>query len=471
MKGFCLLFWAISGIFFHQVAKAQTEAIIPLPDSLKKIVITDLVASGNKKTKDYIIFREMTFQKGDTLLLKDLEEETERSRKNIFNSTLFNEVSVVPVKMKENEYDVFVTVKERWYIIPLPQFRLVDRNFYEWWNNQNRDLARTIYGVKFSHNNFSGRRDPLKIYLLNGYSQQVQFNYSQPFSDRNLKHGFSVNMAYSRTREVNYSTRFDKQLFVKAKAGNNFLRRNFRADLGYSYRGGLYGRHSIRLGYISDDYSDTVLALNSNFLPGNKSNQRFPELSYNYNYAKLDYTYYPLQGAYYGFSVFKRGLGRYMNLTQFSASGGKYFDLVKKWKLYAGVQAAGSIKLPFKQPFYNTGMFGFGEFYPRGLELYVIDGVAAALLRTTVRKQVLNTNLNVKFLKWKSLSKIPIKVYLKGYSDLGYSYLPNAGPTNRLNNRTLYTYGAGIDIVTIYDYVFRFEFSFNQLGDRGFYVK
>jgi hypothetical protein len=33
----------------------------------------------------------------------------------------------------------------------------------------------------------------------------------------------------------------------------------------------------------------------------------------------------------------------------------------------------------------------------------------------------------------------------------------------------LYTAGAGVDVVTVYDIVLRFEYSFNQLGQPGFF--
>jgi hypothetical protein len=34
-------------------------------------------------------------------------------------------------------------------------------------------------------------------------------------------------------------------------------------------------------------------------------------------------------------------------------------------------------------------------------------------------------------------------------------------------NSPLYTGGVGIDVVTFYDFVFRAEFSMNQLGEKG----
>lgn len=52
---------------------------------------------------------------------------------------------------------------------------------------------------------------------------------------------------------------------------------------------------------------------------------------------------------------------------------------------------------------------------------------------------------------------------------MGYSYNKNF-PQNSLVNRMLYTAGAGIDIVTLYDVVFRFEYSCNQLGQKGLFL-
>lgn len=454
----------------YGMAAAQ-ETAAPAADTAKKIIITDIIISGNRKTKNYIISREMTLKKGDTVLLSKLDAEAELSRRNVFNSTLFNEVAVVPVKMNDREYNIFVTVKERWYVIPLPQFRLIDRNFNEWWNNQNRDLSRTIYGVRFSHNNFSGRRDRLQLTLLNGYAQQVTLGYAQPFADRKLQHGFSFNTTWSRRKEVYNRTFANQQVFYKDTVRNIFLQQSLRFDGAYTYRRGIYDRHTVRLSWVDDRYDDSVLRYNPAFFGVSTARQRYPEFFYNYNYTRLDYVYYPLDGQYLNLSFFKRGATRHLDLNQFSVSGGKYFQLIKPLKLYASVQAAASVKLPFKQPFYNSRMFGFGDFYLRGLDLYVVDGVAAGLLRTTLRRQITNWNIPVRFLRSRSIERVPLKLYLKVFGDAGYSYIENPRPSNTLNNRMLYTGGFGIDLMTIYDMGLSFEVGFNQLGRTAYNFK
>ncbi len=55
---------------------------------------------------------------------------------------------------------------------------------------------------------------------------------------------------------------------------------------------------------------------------------------------------------------------------------------------------------------------------------------------------------------------------------MGYAYNKNF-TNNSLTNRMLYTGGFGMDVVTFYDIILRFDYSFNQMGQKGlfFHVK
>jgi hypothetical protein len=105
--------------------------------------------------------------------------------------------------------------------------------------------------------------------------------------------------------------------------------------------------------------------------------------------------------------------------------------------------------------------------YLRGLEKYVVDGVVGGLVRHTLRKEVLN--FSIPFIRSKSHDRIPFRIMLKTYADLGYSYNKNTFG-NSLENRMLYTTGAGVDVISFYDFVLRFEYSFNQLGENGIFL-
>jgi hypothetical protein len=127
-------------------------------------------------------------------------------------------------------------------------------------------------------------------------------------------------------------------------------------------------------------------------------------------------------------------------------------------------------KLPANDYFYNQRLFGYGYFQLRGLEYNVVDGLAGAALKTTLHKEVFGFVLRNLFPS-KTHDRIPIRFFLKAYSDLGYAYARTPNPTNTLSNKLLRTWGIGMDIVSIYDFVFKIEYSFNQLGRDGLYLQ
>jgi len=101
-------------------------------DNVPKLYVRNIIIEGNRKTKQYIIEREMHINAGDSIITWKLENLLEQARQNVYNTTLFVDVKVEPVIINANNLDIKVTVKEKWYIYPIPQFQLVDRSFNEW---------------------------------------------------------------------------------------------------------------------------------------------------------------------------------------------------------------------------------------------------------------------------------------------------------------------------------------------------
>jgi hypothetical protein len=210
---------------------------------------------------------------------------------------------------------------------------------------------------------------------------------------------------------------------------------------------------------------DTVRRLNPEFFPGNLQRVRFPDLSYNIQYFNVDYIPYPLSGVWGDAYIYKR-FGKQNNLWQIGGKG-TYTKKVLP-KSYLQFQASGMVRFPFDQPYFNMRMLGTSDMYMRGMEYYVIDGVAGGLVRATAIQKVLDVKIKNP-IHIKTLDKIPLRLYLKAFSDVGYAYNPNPG-NSRLNNRLLKSWGIGLDIVSIYDVVLKLEYSFNQMGDKGFFV-
>ena len=105
----------------------------------------------------------------------------------------------------------------------------------------------------------------------------------------------------------------------------------------------------------------------------------------------------------------------------------------------------------------------------QGYEYYVIDGVVGGYTKAILSREILNLGFHVKRKKDVIPYRIPFRAYAKTFVNAGYAYHPTPG-TNTLNNRMLYSAGVGIDIITHYDFTFKFEWSFNLLGENGLYL-
>ncbi len=450
---------------------AAADALQPVPPDTAHqpayFIINQIFITGNKKTKNYVIERELPFKRGDSILLPQLVSSFQRSKELLINTRLFTDVIVSLKTFHGYLVDVEIDVKERWYLFPVPYFRPVDRNLSAW-AEKNYSLSRVNYGLKFLHSNFTGRNDRLRMWLITGYTRQIQLNYDQPASDKSLKHGFGFGVLYAALKEINISTNNNQQTFVNADTlvnAGKYLFKQSTATLNYFYRPALTTRHLIRFGlnYIQTD--SMVAAINPKYFNNGSKKVFYPELSYTLEYQHADYIAYVLKGFMGDVNFTHRGVNAGMNLSQFTGRFTNGWPLGNKF--YLGFQGFGTIKLPLEQPFFNQRLFGYGDVYLRGLEKYVVDGVAGMLLRSTIRKHIYSFSISGGGLP--TLPRIPFAIYAKIYGDMGYAY-NKTFTQNSLVNQMLYTAGAGIDIVSAYDFVFRCEYSFNQLGQSGIFL-
>lgn len=460
---------AVLGVLFCNciIAQEVKEEVFEDDKILKKsyLTIREVFIKGNKKTKSYIVEREVKLIRGQAYSISDILANIRTSRQNLMNTSLFVDATVDFTNWINDSLDIVVDVKERWYFFPVPYFRPVDRNWNVWINQYKVSFDRVNYGIKFNWNNVTGRNDKINIFLINGYTRQISANYYNPYVDKKLVHGLGAEVSYGQTREINYTTRANQQEFFKDE--NKFIREQMYFGLSYSYRKGSIARHYVKIGVALDRIADTVVKLNPKYFAYQKSSMIFPEIRYRYQYLNVDYIPYPSKGYTFEFDFLKRGFGKdNMDLWQFRLRASKYFPL--PWKLNYGIMGEANLKLPFDQPFYNQPLLGYSDSYLRGLEYYVVDGVAGGFLRNTLRKELASVKWKTG-LKSRTYGSIPFKIYAKFYGDVGYVYNKNNITGNMLTNKFMYTGGFGIDILTIYDVVLRFEYSFNQLNERAFF--
>jgi outer membrane protein assembly factor BamA len=467
-----LLFLCISLPVLAQNIEVNTNAanslVTAFKDTAASVEISKIIIIGNKKTKPFIILREMHFKQGDSLKVATLNTQLQLVKQQIYNTNLFSDVSINVLQNIGRTIDIYIVLKERWYIFPLPQFKLVDRNLNEWINKSNANLNRVIYGVKFTHFNLSGRKDQLKIVVLNGFNRNISFWYNKPFVNKKLTNGITFGAGYGKLKEFIYKTTNDnKPLFFN---NTDFSREDFFANIGYEIRKNIFTTHSFTVNYLHTFVTDSLLSpqYNPNLFNSNLNAQNIVDISYTLKYINTNNIAYPLKGTTGFAKINKRGLdfSGQTNALSLEIAANKYWDLKNKW--YASAQSYIKCVLPFEQAYINRRALGYDEYYLRGLELFVIDGTALGMLRNTIKRKILTLNIPLPF-RSSYFNNFPITIFAKSFVDVGYVYAKEKY-ANNLNNTFLYTGGVGIDILTFYDLNIRIEYSFNQLNKNGLFL-
>jgi outer membrane protein assembly factor BamA len=435
-----------------------------LRDTVSLFTIKDILISGNKKTKAFVMLREVPFKADEQYPLNVLVEKFAETKRQLMNTGLFRSV-VVSLKSLQG-YDVYVSidVKERWYIYPIPLVKTVDRNLNDWVVTQKMDLSRINYGLKLTHKNLTGRNDHLYMNLVNGYTKQVSIRYDGLYLDNKLKWSSNFNVSWGKNHEIIYNTIDNKQ--VAYKNNDQFTNSFLRTQLEVTYRPAIYTRHIFGFGYSFEDVADTLFKLNPTYSFQHKI-IRYPDIYYRILHYNVDQIAYPKNGFVFEGSLLKRGIVSQINLWQLSAQASQYWPLNKNYTF--NLRAAGVLKLPFRQTYVTKQFIGYGSMYLQGYEYNVIDGVAGGYVKAIMARQLFNTALHIPSHKFERLNNIPIALYAKVYTNTAYVYDPDPG-NNYLNNRMLYTGGAGLDIVLFNDVVIKLDYSINQFGKNGLYL-
>lgn len=430
-----------------------------------RLTIRTIHISGNRKTKESIILRELPFRSGESYLLQDLVKKFEDGRRQLMNTSLFIDVVVALEKSEGYFVDVLVEVRERWYIFPVPYFKPVDRNLNQWLFEKNASLSRVNYGAKIMYNNVTGHNDKLRFLVISGYTHQLGFSYGRPFIDKKMRWGFNTSFGMGENKEVNYNTIDDKQVFYKSEKGS--VHRFFDVNAEVTYRRAIKTTHSIGIGYTVETVGDTIVKLNPNFFPRSQKRIAYPEIYYRLSYFDLDYIPYPTKGYAAEATIGRKGITPDMNFWYINAKGSGSWHVNNR--SFVNLTVYGGVAVPFHQPYYMQRFFGYGDAFLQGYEYYVVDGVAGGFLKGTFTRQLLNLSIRTPGKNRQLPERLPFRFYGKIFANTGYVYNPMPG-NNTLSNRMLYSWGVGLDVFTSYDFTIKIEWTFNQLGQNGVFL-
>ena len=432
-----------------------------------KVLIDNIFITGNKRTKDKIILRELSFKKGDVFPISILRDMLEADRNKIYNTRLFNKVEVSLLELDINKVDVVISTEERWYLFPIPLIDIIDRNFNDWWVNQNHDFSRIIYGLSLYHFNMRGMNERMTLTAQFGYSRRYEIEYEFPYIDRTQRNGLALFAKYIEYTNLHYDNIANKRIFFDSE---DILKRNVYAGIGYTRRNSFYTRHHFDLRYSYVDIADTIIALNPNYLGIESNEQKFFSATYTFNHDKRDIVAYPLEGYKFQASVEKMGIGVYddVDVLSFRAHYSNYKKLPKGF--FLSNYSSAYVSTPNNQPYSLLKGIGFKSDVVRGYELYVIHGQHYFVNKTSFKKLLLSGNKRLDNFPLEQFQYLPYAFYLKTYFDIGYAQNTESYEGNEfLADQLLYGGGLGLDIVTMYDVVIRLEYSINSQGEKGFY--
>ncbi|HTN46090.1 MAG TPA: POTRA domain-containing protein [Flavipsychrobacter sp.] len=457
-----VFFWVIA----HSAA-AQSDSVSQSPHSKfssATIIIENIHITGNRTTKEDIILREMNVKPGDEIPVGSLSDLLVINRKRIYNSALFTNVTVTADTIDTQKINLLVTVNERWYIIPQITFQLADRNFNVWWTEQNADISRSIIGLTTVHKNFRGNRELLGVSTLVGYRKEFSVSYLKPFIDKEQKKGIGFEAGISSNKELFYTTDSNKLLFIR-NTDRHIISRFWVAAL-LTYRPAYTTVHQFKLSFKHSKVDDTVLQLNPDYYRNGSNALDYLELNYRVDVNNVDNWAYPLTGSKIVGNLFTNiGFKGIKFFSYVTLEAGKYNRLADKW--YSSFILRGKLSVPGNQPYIARQALGTKYEYVRGYELFVIDGYQYGIVRSNLKYELLN--INIRNIPFKYLPALPLRIYPKLFADAGYVATPQTG-NSYLNNRLIYSVGAGIDIFTAYDFKVRFEYAINHLGQKGLFL-
>jgi outer membrane protein assembly factor BamA len=439
-------------------------------DSISCYTIHTITLKGNRRTKEFIVTRELDFKPGDTICSDDLSKRFERNSNRVFNTGLFISAQIVPSFSDSTTVDLTIVLEERFYFYPIPLVGLADRNFSEWWNQRGHDLSRLDWGIRLVQKNVGGRNETLRIRGEFGFNKKFEVDYTFPYINRQLKTGLSLYAGVILNRQVAYRTTNHKLTYTE---DDGFLRERYVAGVTLFRRNNYYVTHALSFYGYNTIVSDTVVRLNPNYFPDGRSNQFYPSLHYSFTNDHRDIQYYPLKGYYIDVDLETNGIGisEDINYSFIKLDVSKFTHLSNLHrKLFAAVGLKGKASTPDLQPFFNQRGLGYDKETISGYELYVIDGQHFVISKCHLKWQIFRFNTRVSGVPIENFKNIPLALYFKLHADAGY--VSNQYPTGneRFANRWLSGLGAGLDFATYYDFVVRFEYSINGAGETGFFI-
>lgn len=401
-------------------------------DSAKTIKIDSISISGNEKTEDFIILRELDFKEGS----KVSESQLDYNRERIYSLGIFNDV-----QLKVVNYPSFtllkIYVEESWYIYPLP-YLVVREN----------SLKKSTYGIGILYKNFRGRNETLWALITFGYDPAYAINYYNPnlITNKNYLLGFDIGF-------VNAS---NKSLAAENIYGGEFSYDYFYSTLKFGYRFNQFNTLTQNTYFEYVNLPNTLAGISAS----KKDKDRIFSLGFRYELDNRNLKQYSSDGTFVNIDYVHKGFGiNNISYNILSLDVRKYNTIYKnltaKWRGAFRSTFGGQI------PFYALSILGDIE-YLRGHRFNKREGHNYLITSFEVNYPIINEwkfSMNLPYLP-KSLTSARIGLFANLFIDSGLTF--NNG--ERITPDKLDTgWGAGLTLLILPYNAFRIEYAFNEL--------
>ena len=431
---------------------------IKLDPSVDYYIIKKIKIEGNKRTKRDIIIRELSINEGEKLNKSKTLEIIEEEKRKLVNTNLFNEVEIKIKLINNNDIEILIVLIESLYVLPSIIFELSDRNFNDWWENFNHDLSRINYGAGLMHYNLSGRADILEFSFRGGFIRELYSSYYIPYISKKQKGGIELDFNFIDYDHLNFETNNHIPIFYKSI---NSLQKEIISSIEYSHRESFYNYHYFVIEHNNFKINDTLKVLNERYY-FDKNMINSINIGYEFDRDFRDIKNYPLNGFRLNIQIKKNGLGIFDDINKWKTKiyYSNYFSLKNKTYFSFNFSSLYSSK---NQPFLLYESLD----KIRGFEKYLINGYSYLTFRNTLKRNIFSKTYsrnNDKFIK--RIKNVPLSIYFKTFYDSGYIWkYKNQNNTNFLNNKYIYSYGIGFDLVTLKNISFSSELSRNSLNE------
>ena len=472
MKYILILLLALPCILFSQ--NQQDPYNTELNDSLQKqfddnaikidslnLHVSSIIITGNKITKDDIILREMSLKVGCKFTL----EKYYKGLLNIYNLALFTNVDIIPVPVNDKDIALNVDVKERWYILPLPNAGIEEGEWKKIWLSLN-----------LRWDNFRGRNERLNVGFRVFYNPSVSASYYVPWIGEKLHLFMGLGGAWQRQRNRSLEA-------VGRQSGTNTIAYNDSNYENIQYKAELtLGRYFGRHFSVFTNFRFNHLRVTA-FAPGRTLStdgiDRYLTLGGGVSWDSRDIYEYATIGLYSRLTYDRYGfLDREINFGRFTFENQSFIPIpiTKNYYLTFASKLYTSLAMGGEVPLYNHEYLGYSEDYVRGWKGKAFEGEDVFTVYNEIRIPIIKP----RYVRGKDMmivKEIPIVKDLDIRHGLYFTIIYDIGTVwykdeKISKKRFLSGAGIGLNFIAPFGYVVRADWVFRlgkpTVGQIGF---